>query len=69
VAPSIEHCGPGYPARAFGDAGDDRLVGGKRTDVLIGGPGFDTAEGGRAGRDRCEAERIEGRGCRRTAMT
>ena len=50
---------------AYGNAGDDYLRGGFRHDVLIGGPGLDSAFGGRDGRDRCEAERTWGKGCER----
>jgi Ca2+-binding RTX toxin-like protein len=41
---------------AYGGAGNDVLDGSNVSDVLIGGPGFDVARG-RAGRDRCVAER------------
>jgi hypothetical protein len=40
---------------AFGEAGDDRLVGGWGADRLVGGPGLDVADG-TWGRDRCLAE-------------
>lgn len=46
------HC-PG--ARLHGQQGPDYLQGTKRSDVLLGGPGRDHADG-RAGRDRCVAE-------------
>lgn len=42
--------------RFYGQAGKDKLVGGRDNDVLIGGPGRDRAFGGK-GRDRCVAER------------
>jgi RTX calcium-binding nonapeptide repeat (4 copies) len=62
MAPDIASCSRNS-LRAFGNAGDDRLEGGRRHDVLIGGPGLDSAFGGPAGRDRCEAERTWGKGC------
>ena len=40
---------------AFGSAGNDELVGRSTSDLLVGGPGRDTADG-RAGHDRCFAE-------------
>jgi Ca2+-binding RTX toxin-like protein len=50
-----------YPActpsiRLLGQGGDDRLSGSFEGEVLIGGPGVDTASGGRGG-DRCVAEK------------
>ena len=57
VSPGIP-CSPNR-LRAYGNAGDDRLQGWRRDDVLIGGPGRDAAFGG-GGRDRCEAERTQG---------
>ncbi|WP_340538202.1 hypothetical protein [Nocardioides sp. GXZ039] len=44
------------PIRVDGGPGDDELVGWIRRDVLIGGPGRDSADG-RADVDRCVAER------------
>lgn len=41
--------------RAWGGAGDDRLLGSGAADLLVGGPGRDVA-GGRGGVDRCRAE-------------
>jgi hypothetical protein len=64
VAPEIGNCSPDR-LRAYGNAGDDYLSGGFRHDVLIGGPGLDSAFGGPGGRDRCEAERMWGKGCER----
>jgi hypothetical protein len=58
TAPISFGCRP-YRRRAFGDAGDDRLLGWRWRDVLIGGPGRDEAIGG-GRRDRCEAERMQG---------
>jgi hypothetical protein len=49
--------------RAYGSSGDDHLRGGPWHDVLIGGPGYDMADGSRSGHDRCEAERTWGKGC------
>ncbi len=48
---------PDVPRRvvAFGSAGNDELVGRETSDVLVGGPGRDSADG-RAGHDRCAAE-------------
>ena len=47
----------GMPRRvlAFGDAGNDQLLGRSTSDHLVGGAGRDTADG-RAGHDRCFAE-------------
>ena len=64
VAPGIGACSPDR-LRAYGNAGDDYLRGGYRHEVLIGGPGLDSAFGGPGGRDRCEAERRWGKGCER----
>ena len=55
--PDIRNCSP-ESLRAYGNAGDDRLKGWRRDDVLIGGPGRDVALGA-GGRDRCEAERTQ----------
>jgi Ca2+-binding RTX toxin-like protein len=41
--------------RAFGEGGNDVLVGGDAPDVLVGGSGHDRARGGKRS-DRCEAE-------------
>ena len=43
-------------ARLFGQQGPDRMTGTNRNDVLIGGPGRDSAYGD-AGKDRCVAEK------------
>jgi hypothetical protein len=64
AAPGIRACSPDR-LRAYGNAGDDYLRGGYRHDVLIGGPGLDSAFGGPDGQDRCEAERKWGKGCER----
>jgi Ca2+-binding RTX toxin-like protein len=64
VAPDIGSCSTSR-LRAYGNAGDDYLSGGRRHDVLIGGSGFDLAFGGIAGHDRCDAERMRGQGCKR----
>ena len=64
IAPDIRSCST-TRLRAYGNAGNDYLRGGLRHDVLIGGPGLDSAFGGRTGRDRCEAERTWGTGCER----
>jgi len=56
-------CPPGRRLRAFGNAGNDQLEGSRRHDVLVGGPGRDSAYGGPSGNDRCDAERISGKGC------
>ena len=37
---------------AYGDAGDDLLLGGRRSDLLVGGPGHDAGDGG-SRRDTC----------------
>lgn len=55
--PDVRNCSP-ESLRAYGNAGDDRLEGWRRDDVLIGGPGRDVALGA-GGRDRCEAERTQ----------
>jgi hypothetical protein len=65
TAPDLDGCSR-TRLRAYGNAGDDHLRGGNRHEVLIGGPGLDSAFGGRAGRDRCEAERTWGKGCKRS---
>jgi Ca2+-binding RTX toxin-like protein len=46
-------------ARLLGLKGDDKLFGSALGDVLLGGPGRDTAQG-RGGKDRCDAERTKG---------
>ena len=56
-------CKPGEVRRAYGNAGDDFLGGGRSHDVLIGGPGRDKAHGGPAGDDVCIAEIVAGKGC------
>ncbi|MCD4536499.1 hypothetical protein LRP67_20600 [Nocardioides sp. cx-169] len=43
-------------ARAYGEQGDDRLLGGPFTEILVGGPGLDRADG-RERNDICDAER------------
>lgn len=46
---------PGAPHRAHGGAGDDELEGRGNPDTLVGGIGYDTADGGDK-EDHCEAE-------------
>ena len=65
VAPVLENCSQTPHLRAYGNAGDDHLFGGRLHDVLIGGAGLDSAFGGSSGDDRCDAERTRGRGCER----
>jgi Ca2+-binding RTX toxin-like protein len=64
IAPDLDDCEPPIRLRARGEGGDDYLEGGRRHDVLLGGPGDDKAFGGKAGDDRCVAEIVVGRGCR-----
>jgi Ca2+-binding RTX toxin-like protein len=56
-------CKPGDVRRAYGNAGDDFLGGGRSHDVLVGGPGRDKAHGGPGGDDVCIAEIVAGKGC------
>lgn len=56
-------CKPGEVRKAYGNAGDDYLGGGRSHDVLVGGPGRDKAHGGPAGDDICLAEIVAGKGC------
>jgi Ca2+-binding RTX toxin-like protein len=56
-------CKSGEVRRAFGNAGDDYLGGGRSHDVLVGGPGRDRAHGGPDGDDICIAEIVAGKGC------
>ena len=58
-------CRRGEVRKAYGNGGDDTLRGGASHDVLIGGPGRDEADGGRAGNDVCYAEIVVGKGCAR----
>jgi Ca2+-binding RTX toxin-like protein len=60
-------CRPGEVRRAYGNAGDDFLGGGRSHDVLVGGPGRDKAHGGPDGDDVCIAEIVAGKGCRRSS--
>jgi Ca2+-binding RTX toxin-like protein len=62
VAPDLENCSRTPRLRAYGNAGDDHLVGGRLHDVLIGGAGLDSAFS-TGGHDRCDTERRQGRGC------
>lgn len=56
-------CKPGEVRKAYGNAGDDFLGGGRSHDVLVGGPGRDKAHGGPGGDDVCIAEIVAGKGC------
>ena len=52
----------GVPNRLAGGPGDDHLVGTRLDDVLLGGGGYDIANGGSGGDDICVAE--VRKGCR-----